>query len=119
MNNNCTSRQTACYHCGEECGKQPVIASDKSFCCEGCNMVYNILNASGLCDYYQIAEHPGNNRKTSVRKDKFAYLDDQKIRQSVISFANEQQTTVTFYLPQIHCSSCLWLLENLHRLNED
>jgi Cu+-exporting ATPase len=25
---------------------------------------------------------------------------------------------VTFSIPQIHCSSCIWLLENLHRLHE-
>lgn len=110
-------QSTACYHCGEECGVKPILADNKKFCCEGCRMVYEILNQSGLCDYYTISNNPGSSQKIQVRKDKFTYLDDAKIKQSLIAFNSETQTHVTFYLPQIHCSSCLWLLENLHRLN--
>lgn len=110
--------QTACFHCGEDCGKHPIISQDKQFCCEGCKMVFEILNQGGLCDYYAISKNPGSSRKIEVRKDKFAFLDDDKIRQSLISYTDETQTHVSFYLPQMHCSSCLWLLENLHRLNE-
>lgn len=92
------------------------MAEDKHFCCEGCKMVYQLLNKSGLCDYYALNENPGLNQRIPVRKDKFAFLEDTSIQQQLISFHNEQQTHVTFYLPQIHCSSCLYLLENLHRL---
>lgn len=80
-------------------------------------MVYEILNDSGLCDYYTISKNPGNSRKIAVRKDKFSFLNDEKIQQSLISFRDATQTHITFYLPQMHCSSCLWLLENLYRLN--
>jgi Cu+-exporting ATPase len=111
--------QTSCFHCGEDCGSRAIIANDKSFCCEGCKMVFEIINQSGLCDYYAISKNPGNSQKIRVRKDKFSFLDDEKIWRSLISFSNDKQTHVTFYLPQIHCSSCLWLLENLHRLNEN
>ena len=110
-------QQTTCYHCGEDCGKHPVVAQAKSFCCEGCRMVFEILNQNGLCDYYEISTNPGSSRRVEVRHDKFSFLDDEKIRQSLISYTGESQTHITFYLPQIHCSSCLWLLENLHRLN--
>jgi len=82
-------------------------------------MVFEIINKNGLCDYYTISKNPGSSQKINVRKDKFAFLDDEKICRSLISFTNNSQTHVTFYLPQIHCSSCLWLLENLHRLNEN
>jgi len=34
-----------------------------------------------------------------------------------ILFQDEQETHTRWYLPQIHCSSCLYLLENLHRLD--
>ncbi|GEO12163.1 ATPase [Segetibacter aerophilus] len=81
-------------------------------------MVCEIINQNGLCDYYAISKNPGSSQKISIRKDKFSFLDDDKIRRSLISFTDETQTHVTFYLPQMHCSSCLWLLENLHRLNE-
>src|SRR3954447_22603147 len=99
--------KTSCFHCGEDCGNGAIIANEKSFCCEGCKMVFEIINQSGLCDYYAISKNPGNSQKIRVRKDKFSFLDDEKIWRSLISFSNDKQTHVTFYLPQIHCSSCL------------
>src|SRR6185436_11306692 len=93
-----------------------IKADNKHFCCEGCKMVFLLLNKSGLCDYYSLNDNPGLNQRFTVRKDKFAFLQDTSIQQQLINFHNEQQTHITFYLPQIHCSSCLYLLENLHRL---
>lgn len=81
-------------------------------------MVYHILNQSDLCEYYSLNENPGISQRIKVRTDKFAFLDDEKIQSQLISFRDEKQVHVTFYLPQMHCSSCLYLLENLHRLNE-
>jgi Cu+-exporting ATPase len=105
-----------CYHCGEICGSSLLHAYDKDFCCSGCKSVYEILNQAGMCDYYQISRQPGKNRQTISRDDKFVFLDDEKINRSLVQFKDEKQTQVTFYIPQIHCSSCLWLLENLHRI---
>ena len=120
MSKNTGSTTTVqCYHCGEDCDSSPIVAYDKNFCCQGCKMVYEILNESGMCDYYTISKNPGLSQKIKVRENKFAFLDDEKIQQSLISFKDETTTHITFYLPQMHCSSCLWLLENLHRLNEN
>ena len=107
----------ACYHCGDECFSKSIRQEDKYFCCEGCKMVYNILNQEGLCDYYNLNDSPGISQRASVRKDKFAFLDNEAIHSKLISFMNDKEVHVTFYLPQIHCSSCLYLLENLHRLD--
>lgn len=81
-------------------------------------MVYEILNQNNLCNYYDLNTNPGNSQKIKVRSDKFSFLDDPQLSEKIISFTNGKQTHVTFYLPQIHCSSCLWLLENLHRINK-
>ncbi|HEX6914604.1 MAG TPA: heavy metal translocating P-type ATPase metal-binding domain-containing protein, partial [Chitinophagaceae bacterium] len=105
-----------CYHCGEEC-TTIISAHEKTFCCEGCRSVYEILNRTGMCDYYEITNNPGINQRIRIRDDKFAFLEDQKIQTSLISYRDQEQVHVTFYLPQMHCSSCLWLLENLYRLN--
>lgn len=106
-----------CYHCGDECITEQIQLAGKTFCCQGCKTVYQVLNQSDLCDYYELNQNPGISQRITVRQDKFSFLDDDKIQQQLISFRNDEQTHVTFYLPQIHCSSCLWLLENLHRLN--
>lgn len=106
-----------CYHCGEDCGKEPILAYAHAFCCQGCKMVYEILQEKGMCQYYAIENAPGANRKKTARENAFAFLDDEKIKSALIRFADNNQSHVVFYLPQIHCSSCLWLLENLHRVN--
>lgn len=111
-----TQKMVTCYHCGEAVGADEIIMQDKHFCCSGCKMVYEILENAGLCEYYSIDEAPGNSLR-KVRKDQFAFLDDPKAQQGVIQFQDNNQTHVTLYLPQIHCSSCLWLLEHLHQLN--
>lgn len=107
---------TQCYHCGEDCVTEAIHFNDKDFCCQGCKMVYQLLNRQGMCEYYNLNEKPGINQRLAVRKNKFAFLDDAAIIQKLVHFKNELQTHVTFYLPQMHCSSCLWLLEHLHQL---
>lgn len=106
-----TAVQQLCAHCGEPC------ATDAQFCCSGCEMVYSLLNENGLCTYYEMNDKPGTAQRVIVRKDKFAFLEDDKVQQQLISFQDDHQTHVTFYIPNIHCSSCLWLLENLHRMD--
>lgn len=78
--------------------------------------VYSLLNSHHLDDYYCLNETPGISVKESSAS-KFRFLDDEGIAARLISFKDEERTQVIFYLPQIHCSSCLWLLENLQRLN--
>ncbi|HWV65799.1 heavy metal translocating P-type ATPase [Chitinophaga sp.] len=109
---------TACYHCGENCTDNDIMLQDKIFCCAGCKTVYEILHQHNLCEYYDLNTGPGISRRVAVRSDKFAFLDDEKIAQQLYLFRDDIQTHISFYIPQIHCSSCLWLLENLHRLEE-
>jgi Cu+-exporting ATPase len=111
-----TTNQVQCYHCGEEV-LTAVRFDEKTFCCQGCKSVYFILNKSGLCEYYNLNEQPGTNLQKEIRTDKFLFLEDKTIQQKLIQFRDASQTHITFYLPQMHCSSCLYLLENLHRIN--
>ena len=105
-----------CAHCGAECPDENISQASIHFCCAGCKSVYQLINQQGLCDYYALNRQPGATQQVPVRKDKFAFLDDSRIVQKLISFQNEEQTRVVFYLPHIHCSSCLYLLEHLHKL---
>ena len=115
--NKTTHTKTTCYHCGEVCAADATKVADKIFCCMGCRTVYDMLNKNGLCSYYNLNEQPGLNQKLMVRPGKFACLEDATIAKTLIVFSDEDQTQAVFYLPQIHCSSCLWLLENLHKIN--
>jgi len=107
---------STCYHCGEDCVDESIVLGDKTFCCSGCKTVYSILQQSDMCTYYQLNDKPGANQRIQVRKEKFAFLDDTNIAQKLIHFTDGKQSHVTFYLPQIHCSSCLWLLEHIYKI---
>ncbi|MEZ5054641.1 MAG: heavy metal translocating P-type ATPase metal-binding domain-containing protein [Chitinophagales bacterium] len=109
---------TNCYHCGENCNNNKIRLEDKVFCCDGCKLVYEILNENDLCTYYDLNDNPGLTQKIKVRENKFSFLDDNQIQQKLIQFTDGKQTHITFYLPQMHCSSCLWLIENLHKINK-
>ena len=113
-----THTKSTCFHCGENCPDKDIMLQDKIFCCQGCKMVYEILHQYDLCEYYDLNSKPGINQRITVRGDKFAFLDDEKIAQQLYLYKDDKQTHVNFYIPQIHCSSCLWLLENLHKLED-
>ncbi|MFT3676498.1 MAG: heavy metal translocating P-type ATPase metal-binding domain-containing protein [Chitinophagaceae bacterium] len=108
---------TVCYHCGEPCVTTRFKLEEKPFCCEGCRMVYQLLQQNDLCTYYDLNANPGINQRIQVRRDKFAFLEEDKVKAALVSYLDDQQLHTTFYLPQMHCSSCLYLLENLHRIN--
>ncbi|NHE56154.1 heavy metal translocating P-type ATPase [Cyclobacterium plantarum] len=112
-------QQTTCYHCGEPCDNDGLYHDGKDFCCSGCRTVYDVLSENDLCDYYNLANTPGNNQKNRATRDnRFDYLDDKEISEKLIDFRDEDQTHVTFYVPMVHCASCIWLLENLNRLDQ-
>ncbi|MFH1196270.1 MAG: heavy metal translocating P-type ATPase metal-binding domain-containing protein [bacterium] len=108
--------KTECYHCGDNCPTEDIRIDDKFFCCNGCKTVYEILNANNLCNYYDIEAKPGISRKADIKRN-YDFLDDNDFKKSLIDFSDGQTTTVTFYIPGIHCSSCIWVLESLNRLN--
>ncbi len=108
---------SVCYHCGERCTSEEIMIEEKAFCCEGCRMVFSILNEHSLCNYYSMNQHPGASQRVKIWKDKFAFLDDVAVETKLLHFKEGHQCRVRFYLPQIHCSSCLYLLENLPRIN--
>ncbi len=107
-----------CYHCGEACGVEHLEVSDKSFCCNGCMNVYQLLHQNELEDYYCLNQSPGQKIK-ALPLEKFAFLEEETVIQKLLLFRNEQQAQVSFYLPQMYCSSCLWLLEHLSDLDEN
>lgn len=104
-----------CYHCGDECLETPVKLEGKSFCCTGCKTVFEILNDSDLCQYYSLEKTPGISRNRG-RSQFFDFLDNPEIASKLLEFSDEKQERVTFLIPNIHCSSCIWLLEHLDRL---
>ncbi|MFA5297340.1 MAG: heavy metal translocating P-type ATPase metal-binding domain-containing protein, partial [Lutibacter sp.] len=104
-----------CYHCGADCGRNPKVFDEKKFCCNGCKTVYEILNSNELGCYYDLQSTPGT--IPSDIKGKYNYLDNEDIIEKLLEFNDTETSVVEFFIPSIHCSSCIWILENLTKLN--
>ncbi len=106
-----------CYHCGDICSNEDIHIGNKYFCCNGCKTVYEILDNTGMCAYYDIDENAGFSLK-GRKQAQYSWLDDEDVIERLIDFTDGNITKVTFHLPQMHCAACVWLLENLYKFNE-
>lgn len=110
------SEKTKCYHCGDPCSIQEIDYSGHKFCCNGCKSVYQILEENDLCNYYNADTHVGVN-PGSKNRQRFDFLDNDDIAGKLFEFQNDKIVKISFRVPQMHCASCVWLLEKLYRLN--
>jgi len=110
-------KDNACRHCGSDCGSSPVMFSDAAFCCHGCKAVYEILHKNELGQYYEIQPMSGVRIENAQSLRKFAFLDNPEIAGKLVSFSDGNVSRVKFFIPSIHCASCIWLLEHLNTLH--
>lgn len=107
----------SCFHCGQEIQKEKILFEEKLFCCNGCQSVFEILSLNNLGNFYEL------NKSSGIRPDEntaqFDYLDTPEIFDRLVDFSEGATTLITFKIPVIHCSSCIWLLESLQDLNKN
>lgn len=104
----------SCYHCGDSCGEHALAHRSRYFCCNGCKTVYDILHENNLSYYYDLDKSPGTTPKDF--KGRFDYLDNPEIKAKLLDFDEQATQIASFTIPAIHCSSCIWVLENLSKL---
>lgn len=104
-----------CFHCGIEFNKnEEIVYDDKKFCCNGCKTVYEIFSQHDLTCYYDFQSAPGATPQDI--QGKYDYLDNEEIVTKLLDFEENGTHIVSLYIPHIHCSSCIWILENLQKL---
>ncbi|GLB48906.1 heavy metal translocating P-type ATPase [Neptunitalea lumnitzerae] len=108
--------ESHCYHCGNHCEDTSIVHDDKIFCCNGCKTVYEIFAENELSCYYDLEQTPGTTPKEI--EGKFDFLTKPEIYEKLLDFNDGSVQIATLYIPSIHCSSCIWLLENLQKLNK-
>lgn len=118
MSSSSTITTTNCYHCGERCVEDEIVSDKKSFCCAGCKTVFEILNNYDLCAYYELDKTAGNTIPNGIERKRFDYLKDADVIEKLIDFRNGTTVSVSFFIPNIHCPSCIWLLENLQNIDD-
>ncbi len=106
--------KVSCFHCGLEASKSGITFDDKPFCCNGCKTVYEIFSVNDLSCYYDLQDAPGATPKDI--EGKYDFLDNEKIAEKLFEFNDGDLRIISLYIPHIHCSSCIWVLENLNKL---
>ncbi|WP_199120436.1 heavy metal translocating P-type ATPase metal-binding domain-containing protein [Pedobacter sp. ASV28] len=107
-------KSSVCYHCGDQLPSVKLSCDEKDFCCVGCKSVYQILAENNMCNYYAYNDTPGHKIKENGH---FEYLEEPSIISQLIDYKDSENSIITFYVPAIHCSSCIWLLEHLYKIN--
>lgn len=105
-----------CFHCGDSCERQHITFDEKSFCCNGCKTVYEIFSSNDLSHYYELQAAAGSTPKPI--EGKYDFLDNEEIISKLTEFNDGNIQIINLYIPTIHCSSCIWILENLNKLNK-
>lgn len=105
-----------CDHCGDEIIGTAYQHKEKEFCCNGCKSVFILLSENDLGKFYDLETKSGN-KPSSNDPHKYAFLDIPEIRSKYIFFEENTTTHIRLFLPSIHCSSCIYLLENIKKIN--
>ncbi|WP_281239289.1 MULTISPECIES: heavy metal translocating P-type ATPase metal-binding domain-containing protein [Flavobacterium] len=106
-----------CFHCGLDIIKEDQIVFDnKEFCCNGCKTVYEIFSLNDMTCYYDFEKSPGATPLDI--KGKYDFLDNESIVTKLLEFQEDSTAIISLSIPHIHCSSCIWILENLQRLQK-
>jgi P-type Cu+ transporter len=106
-----------CYHCHQPLEQTVIRFDEKAFCCNGCQTVYSILQANQLCNFYTLSDEAGKTVADIRDEKQYGYLNDPEVVERLVIFAEGDIKHVKFRVPQVHCISCIWLLEKLYKLD--
>jgi Cu+-exporting ATPase len=100
-----------CFHCGEACDKELIVQAEKNYCCNGCLQARMLIDNSILC-----APDDENFAPEINSKRNWEELDIPTIAKRSIIYEDADVKHLRFTLSNIHCASCVYVLEHLHKL---
>ena len=74
-----------CYHCGEKCTDNKEKIGDKIFCCDGCRLVFEILNENNLCSYYSFNQSAGISPEHIQFQGTFDFLNQNGVSVQILT----------------------------------
>ena len=101
-----------CAHCGI-----PVAADSSTatvFCCQGCRAAHALILGCGLQDYYRLRSQPIG--RPGDPAGTVAYASPAFIERHV-RLRSDGLAEIAWFVDGIHCTACLWLLEQLPSLD--
>ncbi|MCP5129541.1 MAG: cadmium-translocating P-type ATPase [Pseudomonadales bacterium] len=107
-----------CYHCGEPvpagCEMGVVIdAQLRPMCCPGCRAVAELINASGLANFYQqrTAYNQRPPEQEFAPREQYRVYDDPALAAGFTTEEANGEITAQLLLGGISCAACTWLIE--------
>jgi len=104
-----------CFHCSLRFNYAPFQYEGKNFCCRGCKTVFQLIKNKELDTFYELI--PGAGNIPQENQDRFDILKNLEFARSFISFEKEGLQHALFSIPSIHCSACIWILEQLDQFD--
>ena len=104
-----------CYHCGNPILENNIKKEGKDFCCLGCATVYEIIQQQELSAFYTHFPEKGVTPKQN--KQPYAFLEDKELWKQWVHFQDGTTISVSLFIPNIHCSACIWILEHLDQID--
>ena len=104
-----------CFHCGDDIIGKGYFIEEKKFCCNGCKTVYQLLHDNNMDSFYTLDKKPGV-KPSNSNNNKYDFLEVESIQSKFIDYKDENTIKITLFLPAIHCSSCIYLLENASKI---
>ena len=109
------TEELKCHHCEETCDTS-IEEDGHHFCCYGCKAVYELLNESNLKTHYSETSKENKSLSDLKAERTYAFLENEDIQKQLLKFKSEDVSVIKWFLPGIHCSSCIYLLEHLPKL---
>ncbi len=101
-----------CFHCGLPADNeydQTISGKKASFCCMGCQAVAMMISQGGLERFYQFRDIKNN--KANEELADYTQYDLPELTASIATVIDEKTLRVKFYLSDISCAACVWLIE--------
>lgn len=110
--------QHSCDHCHSSISEHEVIRQQQHyFCCSGCQTLFNVLNQTGLANFYDILDSENRQAQKAAFSDQYEYLKDAEFLQD---FAQDDlKTRFHFYIDGIECLACSWVMQNINKVSND
>ncbi|MBK7946893.1 MAG: heavy metal translocating P-type ATPase metal-binding domain-containing protein [Flavobacteriales bacterium] len=86
-----------CFHCGDACAEEHRTHDGHDFCCHGCEVVYDLLNEAGLCDYYDLSAKPGVKQRATIDEQRTELFDLPEVREHLVEFSEGGITRVRLH----------------------
>ncbi|MEH6611018.1 MAG: heavy metal translocating P-type ATPase [Halioglobus sp.] len=107
-----------CYHCGEAVPDWPSYRAtiggiDQAMCCPGCKAVAELIDSSGMAQFYQ--QRTAFNDKPlpadSADNSQFQAYDLAELQATFTTVDAHGNATASLLLGGISCAACTWLIE--------